>query len=69
MVRVMCLGFHDWRIEREVDVPDSNFDEGPMFFETGGVDYHCRCARCGKKKIESRRGVWLPLNYPRGENK
>lgn len=62
---ILCwFGHHDWRMEREVDVPGSGYTPIPMDYEVGGVDWHLRCARCLRTKVEQKRGVWLPSKYP-----
>ena len=68
MIRpLLCwFGYHTWQIAREVDVPSNYADDpGPVDYECGGVDYHLRCAHCPTEKVEVRRGVWLPLKYPK----
>ena len=64
LISLACFfGFHDWRIDEEVEVEATDTDH-PVLFRSGGVDYHCGCAWCPATKVESRRGVWLPLGYP-----
>jgi hypothetical protein len=62
---LLChLGVHSWFVEHE-DYVDDNGEDAPVLWEPGGTDYYCRCAHCPASKIESRRGVWLPLKYPK----
>lgn len=62
---IKCLlGFHDWHIANEVQIQGTGFTDDPADYECGGIDYILTCARCPMAKIESRRGVWLPLPYP-----
>lgn len=63
--RLKCLlGRHAWRLVKEVSVPGSGYTDLPMDFTLGGVDYHLRCAHCHAQRVVSKRGVWVPLQYP-----
>lgn len=65
MQRLACwLGYHDWRLEREIEAPAVfDADAPPSDYVVGGVDYHLKCARCPTRKVDICRGVWLPRKY------
>ena len=65
MHKLLCLfGRHDWRLVREEWVPSNGADDPPPIdYECGGVDYHLRCARCDKERVDSPRGVWIESDY------
>jgi hypothetical protein len=66
--KIKCsLGFHDWRIANEVEVPGSGFTDDPGDFECGGVDYILACSCCPMARIIRKRGFWIPLPYPKAD--
>lgn len=59
-----ALGWHDWRIAKEIDVEGTGFTDAPMDFEPGGVDYVIQCARCPHFYVDQRRAFWIAPGYP-----
>lgn len=59
------VGLHDWRVAGEKSVAGTGFTDDPADYQCGGADYTIRCDRCGKSYVDSKRGAWVPPNYPR----
>lgn len=58
--RLKCaVGFHDWELHHEVDLPGSGFTENPMDYEVGGWEYHGKCTRCPATTVSRHYGVWI----------